>query len=104
MNFRNKNKLSYFLLIREELILKNQFILNFVYEIYQNLIYDWYSDKMQPYFEEVTLEINHVDNDAFIFSFEPKKRLIDDLKQFTEVFVFRNLDPSQELHSKITKN
>ena len=63
-------------------------------------LYEWYYDKMQPYFGEDKLELRYLDTDSFIFSFRPIKILIEHLKQFKEGFDFSDLDPSHELYSK----
>ena len=46
------------------------------------LLYEWYYDKMQPYFGEDNLELHYLDTDSFISSFKPIKSLIEDLIQF----------------------
>ena len=63
-------------------------------------MYEWYYDKMQPYFGEDSLELHYLDTDSFIFSFKPNKSLIEDLKYLKEDFDFSDLDPSHELYSK----
>ena len=54
---------------------------------------------MQPYIGDDNLELHYLDTDSFIFSFKAIKTLIEDLKYFTEVFNFSDLDPSHELYS-----
>ena len=66
-------------------------------------MYEWYYDKMQPYFGEDNLELHYLDTDSFIFSFKPIKSLIEDLKHFTEDFDFSDLDLSHELYSEDNK-
>ena len=44
------------------------------------LMYEWYYDKMQPYFGKNNLELHYLDTDSFIFSFKPIKSLFEDLK------------------------
>ena len=66
-------------------------------------MYEWYYDKMQPYFGEDNLELHYLDTDSFIFSFKPIKSLIEDLKYFKEDFDFSDLDPSHELYSEANK-
>ena len=51
-------------------------------------MYEWYYDKMKPYFEEGNLELHYLDTDSFIFSFKPIKSLIEVLKHFKEDFDF----------------
>ena len=75
-----------------------------VLELSKHLKYEWYYDKMQPYFGEDNLELHYLDTDSFIFSFKPIKSLIEGLKHFKEDFVFSDLDPSHELYSKVNKN
>ena len=72
-------------------------------ELSKLLMYEWYYDKMQPYFGEDNLELHYLDIDSFIFSFKPIKSLIEDLKHFKEDFDFSDLDPSHELYSKANK-
>ena len=74
-----------------------------VLELLKLLMYEWYYDKMQPFFGEDNLELQYLDTDSFIFSFKPIKSLIEDLKQFKEDFDFSDLDPSHELYSKDNK-
>ena len=74
-----------------------------VLELSKHLMYEWYYDKMQPYFGEDSLELHYLDTDSFIFSFKPIKSLIEDLKYFKEDFDFSDLDPSHELYSKDNK-
>ena len=74
-----------------------------VLEMSELLKYEWYYDKMQPYFGEDNLELHYLDTDSFIFSFKPIKSLIEDLKYFKEDFDFSYLDPSHELYSQDNK-
>ena len=74
-----------------------------VLELSKLLMYEWYYDKMQPYFGEDNLELHYLDTDSFIFSFKPIKSLIEDLKHFKEDFDFSELDPSHELYSEANK-
>ena len=74
-----------------------------VLELSKLLMYEWYYDKMQPYFGEDNLELHYLDTDSFIFSFKPIKSLIEDLKFFKEDFDFTDLDPSHVLYSKDNK-
>ena len=74
-----------------------------VLDLSKLLMYEWYYDKMQPYFGENNLELHYLDTDSFIFSFKPIKSLIEDLKHFKEDFDFSDLDPSHELYSEANK-
>ena len=74
-----------------------------VLELSKLLMYEWYYDKMQPYFGEDNLELHYLDTDSFIFSFKPIKSLIEDLKHFKDDFEFSDLDPSHELYSETNK-
>ena len=74
-----------------------------VLELSKLLIDEWYYDKMQPYFGVDNLELHYLDTDSFIFSFKPIKSLIEDLKHFKNDFDFSDLDPSQEIYSKLNK-
>ena len=71
-----------------------------VWELTKLLMYEWYYDKMPPYFGEDNLEIHCLETDSFIFSFKPIKNLIEDLINFKEAFDFSDLDPSHELYSE----
>ena len=51
-----------------------------VLELSKLLLYEWFYDKMQPYFGKDNLELHHLDTDSFTFSFKPIKSSIDDLK------------------------
>ena len=51
-----------------------------VLELSELLMYEWYYDKMQPYFGEDNLELLYLVTDSFIFSFKPIKSLVEDLK------------------------
>ena len=74
-----------------------------VVELSIPLMYEWYFDKMQPYFGADNFELHYLDTDSFIFSFKPIERLIKFLKHFKEDFDFSDLDPSHELYSKNNK-
>ena len=72
-----------------------------VIELSKLLMYEWYYDKMRPYFfVEGNLQLHNLDTDSFIFSFKPIKSLIEYLKHFREDFDFSDLDPSHELYSE----
>ena len=58
---------------------------------------------MQQYFGEDKLELHYLDTDSFIFTFKPKKSLIEDSKSLKENFEFSALDPSHELYSQDIK-
>ena len=66
-------------------------------------MYEWYYDKMQPYFCENNLQLHYLDTDRFLLSFIPIKSLIENLKHFNEDFDFSELDPSHELYSETNK-
>ena len=66
-------------------------------------MYEWYYDKMQPYFGEDNLELHYLDTYSFIFSCKPIKNLFEVLKHFKEDFDFSDLDPSLELYSGANK-
>ena len=74
-----------------------------VWELSKLLMYEWYYDKIQPYFGEDNLELHYLDTDSVIFSFKPIKNLVEDLKHFKEDFDFSDLDPSHELYSEANK-
>ena len=74
-----------------------------VLELSKLLMYEWYYDKMKPYFSEDYSELHYLDTDSFIFSFKPIKSLIEELKCFKEEFDFSDLDPSHELYSEDNK-
>ena len=66
--------------------------------IIKTFVYEWYYDKIQPFFGEDDLELHFLDTDSFIVSFKPIESLIEGLKHFEEDFDFSNLDPSHELY------
>ena len=72
-------------------------------ELSKLLMYEWYYDKMQPYFGEENLELHYLDTDSFKFSFKSIKNLIEDSKYVKEDFNFSDLDPSHELPSEYNK-
>ena len=74
-----------------------------VLELSKLLMYEWYYDKMQPYFGVDNLELHYLDTDSFKISFKPIKSLIEDLKPFKDDFDFSDLDPSHEIYSKDNK-
>ena len=74
-----------------------------VLELSKLLMYEWYYDKMQPYFGKGNLELHYLDTDSFIFSFKPIKSLIEDLKHFKDDFDFSDLDPCHNYIQKIIK-
>ena len=74
-----------------------------VLELSKLLMYEWYYDKMQPYFGVDNLELHYLDTHSFIFSFKPIKSLIEDLKHFKDDFDFSDLEPSHELYSKVNR-
>ena len=49
------------------------------------------------------MELHYLDTDSFIFSFNPIKGLIEDLKHFKDDFDLSDLDPSHELYSEDIK-
>ena len=74
-----------------------------VLDLSKLLMYEWFYDKMQPYFGEDKLELHYLDTDSFIFSFKPIKSLFEDLKHFEEAFDFSDLDPSHDLYSEANR-
>ena len=74
-----------------------------VLELSKFLVYEWYYDKMQPYFGDNILHLQYLDTDSFIFSFKSIKSLNVDLNHFKEDFDFSDLDPSHELYSETNK-
>ena len=90
--------------IKETIIITKPIYVGFcVIELSKLLLYEWYYDKMQPYFGEDILELHYLDTDSLIFSFKPIKSLTEDLKHFKEDFDLSVLDPSHELHSEDKK-
>ena len=53
-----------------------------VLELSKLLMYEWYYDKMQPYFGEDNLELHYLVTDSFIFLCKPIKSLSEDFKYF----------------------
>ena len=74
-----------------------------VLELSKRLMYEWYYDKMQPFFGGDNLDLQYLATDSFIFSFRPIKSLIEDLKDFTNDSDFCELDQPHELYSKDSK-
>ena len=74
-----------------------------VLELSKFLLYEWFYDKMQPFFGEDNLDLLYLDTDSFIFSFKPIKSLIEASKYFREDSDFSDLDPSHELYSEANK-
>ena len=108
LSFDNKiaeyEKFSLYSFNKDSIKITKPFYVGFsVLELSKLLMYEWYSDKMQRYFGEDNLELHYLDTDSFIFSFQPIKSLIEDLKNFREDFDFSELDPSHELYSKDNK-
>ena len=60
-----------------------------VLELSKLLLYEWYCDKMQPYFGKDNLKLHYLDTDSVIFSFKPIKSLIEDLKDFKKKIRFQ---------------
>ena len=48
-----------------------------VLELSKLLLYEWFYDKIQPFFGEDNLDLLYLDTDSFIFSFKPIKSLIE---------------------------
>ena len=74
-----------------------------MFELSKLLMYEWYYDKMQPYFGEDNLELHYLDTDSFIFSLKPIKSLFEDSKCFKEDFDFSDLDQSHKPYSENKK-
>ena len=74
-----------------------------VLELSKLLMYEWYYDKMQPYYGEDKLELHYIDTASFIFSLKTIKSSIEDIKYLEEDFDFSELDPSHELYSEDNK-
>ena len=96
-------KISLYSINKESKFTKPNYVGFSVLELSKLLMYEWYSDKRQPYFGEDNLELQYLDTGSFIFSFKPIKSLIEDLKYFREDFDFSDLDPSHELYSTDNK-
>ena len=97
-------KLSLYLFIKESIKFTKPIYVGFsVLELSKLLMYEWYYDKMQPYFGEDDLELHYLDTDFFIFPFKSVTSLLENLKYFKDDFDFSDLDPSQELYSKDNK-
>ena len=74
-----------------------------VLELSKVLLFEWYYDKMQPYFGKDNLELHYLHTYSFLFSFKPIKSLMKGLKFFKEDFDFSDLDPSHEFYSEDNK-
>ena len=92
-------KFSLYSFNKESIKFKKPIYVGFsVLELSKLLKYEWYYDKMQPYFGEDNLELNYLDTDSFIFSFKPIESLFEDLKYFRDDFDLSDLDLSHEIY------
>ena len=64
--------------------------------------YETFYDKLQPYFEQETLQLLYVDTDGMILSMKTHI-IIKDFKILEDVFDFSNLDENDELISNKNK-
>ena len=97
--------LNGFHLIKRVLNLQKPIYVGFsALELSKLLMYEWYFDKMQPFFGEHNLKLHYLDTDSFIFPFKPIENLIKDINYFEEDFDFSDLDPSHELYSENNEN
>ena len=83
ISFDDKNaeykKISLYSFIKESIKFTKPNCVGFsVLKLSKLLVYEWYYDKMQPYFGEDNLELHYLDTDSFIFSFKPVESLIED--------------------------
>ena len=97
-------KFSLYSFIKESIKFTKPIYVGFsVFKLSKLLMYEWYYDKVQPYFGEDNLGLHYLDTDSFIFSFKPIESLFEDLKFLKEDFDFSDSDPSHELYSKDNK-
>ena len=72
-----------------------------VLELSELLMYETYSDKLQPYFKEGIIQLQYMDADSVVLSVNTKA-IIKDLKNLEDIFHF-SLDGNHELFSNKNK-
>ena len=87
---------------KEKVIFDKPIYLGFsVLELSKLLMYEFYSHKLQPYYNN-KIKLHYMDTDSFILSIKTGD-LINDLEYFKDDFDFSELDPSHELYNSINK-
>ena len=74
-----------------------------VLELSKFLMYETYSDKLQPYFGKNELQLHYMDTDSFVLSVSTK-HIIKDLQNLEDIFDFSNLSDNHELISNKKNN
>ena len=62
-------------------------------------MYETYYDTLRPYFGQENLQLQYIDTDGMILSMKTEN-IINDLKNFEDIFDFSNLDKNHELFSE----
>ena len=65
-------------------------------------MYETYYDTLQPYFDQENLQLHYIDTDGMILSMKTEN-IINDLKNFEDIFNFSNLDENHEFFSNENK-
>ena len=72
-----------------------------VLELSKLLIYDFFYDKLQPYWKQ-SIQLHYMDTDSFILSFDTNhQELMNFLQQNKDEFSFSELHPSDKLYDPI---
>ena len=74
-----------------------------VLELSKLHLYETYYDELQPNFDHENFQIHYMGADSFIFSIKTKN-IINDFKNFEDMFDFSNLDEKHELFSNKNKD
>ena len=88
---------------QNEVLMDNPIYLGFaILELRKLLIYETYSDKLQPYFGQDKLQLHYTDCDSFVLSIKTENISID-LKNLENLFDCSNLKENRELFSDKNK-
>ena len=69
-----------------------------VSELSKSLMYETYSNKLQPYFGQENIQLHFIDTDAFVLTVNTKN-IGKDIKNLENIFEFSNLDENHEFFS-----
>ena len=80
--FAEYEKFTFYSFIKESIKFTKHICAGFcALESSKLLMYEWFYDKMEPYFGEDNLELHYLDTNSFKFLFKPIKSIIEGLKQ-----------------------
>ena len=98
------SKFSVYKFDKEKTVFDKPIYLGFtVLELSKLLLYDFYYNKLQPYWQN-KIHLHYMDTDSFILSFDTNhEELINFLQQNKDEFDFSELDKSHELYNPINK-